>query len=145
MMSQKYIYPSLFQEEEPQESVPGDKKEYDLTNLFERLAKSDFRSRFHLSKQDREYVMEKGLPTIRKHAEDFVAKRLAPAVIPNDGKQTPMRGHPIFLAQHATGCCCRGCLYKWHRIPQGVQLTQNQQDYVVDVLMTWIEKENTGK
>ena len=93
MMSQKYIYPSLFQEEEPQESVPGDKKEYDLTNLFERLAKSDFRSRFHLSKQDREYVMEKGLPTIRKHAEDFVAKRLAPAVIPNDGKQTPMRGH----------------------------------------------------
>ena len=57
MMSQKYIYPSLFQEEEPQESVPGDKKEYDLTNLFERLAKSDFRSRFHLSKQDREYVM----------------------------------------------------------------------------------------
>ena len=49
MMSQKYIYPSLFQEEEPQESVPGDKKEYDLTNLFERLAKSDFRSRFHLS------------------------------------------------------------------------------------------------
>lgn len=96
MMSQKYIYPSLFQEEEPQESVPGDKKEYDLTNLFERLAKSDFRSRFHLSKQDREYVMEKGLPTIRKHAEDFVAKRLAPAVIPNDGKQTPMRGHPVF-------------------------------------------------
>lgn len=110
MMSQKYIYPSLFQEEEPQESVPGDKKEYDLTNLFERLAKSDFRSRFHLSKQDREYVMEKGLPTIRKHAEDFVAKRLAPAVIPNDGKQTPMRGHPVFLAQHATGCCCRGML-----------------------------------
>ena len=115
MMSQKYIYPSLFQEEEPQESVPGDKKEYDLTNLFERLAKSDFRSRFHLSKQDREYVMEKGLPTIRKHAEDFVAKRLAPAVIPNDGKQTPMRGHPVFLAQHATGCCCRGCFFKWHQ------------------------------
>ena len=54
-------------------------------------------------------------------------------------------GHPVFLAQHATGCCCRSCLYKWHRIPQGVQLTQNQQDYVVDVLMTWIEKENTGK
>ena len=72
MMSQKYIYPSLFQEEDPHESIPSEKTEYDLTNLFERLAKSDFRSRFHLSKQDREYVMEKGLPTIRKHAEDFV-------------------------------------------------------------------------
>ena len=60
MMSQKYIYPSLFQEEEPQESVPGDKKEYDLTNLFERLAKSDFRSRFHLSKQDRDECYTSG-------------------------------------------------------------------------------------
>ena len=99
MMSQKYIQPSLFPKEELQEDISSEKKKYDLTNLFERLAKSDFRSRFHLSKQDREYVMEKGLPTIRKHAEDFVAKRFAPAVIPNDGKQTPMRGHPVFLAQ----------------------------------------------
>ena len=120
MMSQKYIYPSLFQEEEPQESVPGDKKEYDLTNLFERLAKSDFRSRFHLSKQDREYVMEKGLPTIRKHAEDFVAKRLAPAVIPNDGKQTPMHGHPVFLAQ-PTPSREPSCLLEWPRREGGRQ------------------------
>lgn len=57
------------------------------------------------------------MDTIRSHASDFVRTRLAPAQIPNDGKQTPMRGHPVFLAQHATGCCCRGCLYKWHRIP----------------------------
>ena len=99
MMSQKYVQPSLFPEEELQEDISSERKEFDLTNLFERLAKSDFRSRFHLSKKDREYVMEKGLPTIRKHAEDFVAKRLAPAIIPNDGKQTPMRGHPVFLAQ----------------------------------------------
>lgn len=99
MMSQKYVQPSLFPEEDLQEDTSSGRKEYDLTNLFERLAKSDFRSRFHLSKKDREYVMEKGLPTIQKHAEDFVAKRLAPAVIPNDGKQTPMRGHPVFLAQ----------------------------------------------
>ena len=102
---------SLYPEEELVEEDSSVRKEYDLTNLFERLAKSDFRSRFHLSMKDREYVMEKGLPTIRKPAEDFVAKRLAPAVIPNDGKQTPMNGHPVFLAQHATGCCCRGCFF----------------------------------
>ena len=111
MVSQKYIYPSLFPEEKLNENISSEKKEYDLTSLFDRLAKSDFRSRFLLSKKYREYIMEKGLPTIRKHAEDFVAKRLAPAVIPNDGKQTPMRGHPVFLAQHATGCCCRGCFF----------------------------------
>lgn len=81
------------------------------------------------------------MDTIRSHASDFVRTRLAPAQIPNDGKQTPMRGHPVFLAQHATGCCCRGCLYKWHRIPAGVRLTEEQQEYIVDVLMAWIERE----
>ncbi len=65
-MIQKYIYPSLFPEEELNENISSERKEYDLTNLFERLAKSDFRSRFHLSKKDREYVMEKGLPTDAK-------------------------------------------------------------------------------
>ena len=107
MMSQKYIYPSLFQEEDPHESIPSEKTEYDLTNLFERLAKSDFRSRFHLSKKDREYVVEKGLPTIRKHAEDFVAKRLAPAVIPNDGKQ--YRIQCPSGSNGKTDCRPRGC------------------------------------
>ena len=116
-------------------------KEYDLTGLFERLSKSAFRSRFHLSKRDKEYIAEKGLETIRTHAEDFVAKRLAPAVIPNDGKQTPMRGHPVFIAQHATGCCCRGCFFKWHHIPAGRQLTREEQQYAVAVLMAWIEKQ----
>lgn len=141
MMSQKYIYPSLFQEEEPQESVPGDKKEYDLTNLFERLAKSDFRSRFHLSKQDREYVMEKGLPTIRKHAEDFVAKRLAQLSYRTTASRLPCVGILFFLAQHATGCCCRGCFFKWHHISAGRALTKEEQEYAVAVLMAWIEKQ----
>lgn len=114
------------------------KRKYDFTNLFGRLSKSAFRSRFHLSQKDREYITEKGLATIRKHAEDFVAKRLAPAVIPNDGKQTPMKGHPVFIAQHATGCCCRGCFFKWHHIPAGRQLTREEQQYAVEVLMEWI-------
>ena len=126
---------------ENKESVTSPDKEYDLTDLFERLSKSAFRSRFHLSKRDKEYIAEKGLATIRKHAEDFVAKRLAPAVIPNDGKQTPMRGHPVFIAQHATGCCCRGCFFKWHHIPAGRQMTREEQQYAVAVLMAWIEKQ----
>lgn len=84
------------------------------------------------------------METVRRHASDFVRERLAPAVIPNDGKQTPMRGHPVFIAQHATATCCRGCLSKWHHIPAGVPLTPQQQDYVVDVIMTWIGREMRG-
>lgn len=148
----KYVELDLFPEEEEEVqriSAPNDSKEqvssanedYDLTDLFVRLSKSSFRSRFRLSAKDKEYVASKGLATIRQHAEDFVARRLAPAVIPNDGKQTPMRGHPVFIAQHATGCCCRGCFSKWHHIPAGRQLTIVEQQYAVAVLMVWIERQ----
>ncbi len=139
---QKYTELSLFAEEAPQEkAVAHTEKTYDLDPLFGRLAQSAFRSRFRLTEKDREYIRAKGLDTIRQHARDFVARRLAPAVIPNDGKQTPMKGHPVFLAQHATACCCRGCFAKWHRIPAGRALTAEEQDYAVAVLMAWIEKQ----
>lgn len=110
-------------------------------DLFSRIAASKFRSRFCLKEADKEYVRQKGMDTIRHHAEDFVAKRLAPAYPKNDGKQTPMRGHPVFVAQHACGCCCRECLQKWHGIPQGKELTLEQQRYVVDTLMEWIRRQ----
>lgn len=114
-----------------------------VDEALERLGRSAFRSKFHLSKQDRAYVAEKGMDTICAHAADFVATRLAPAVIANDGKQTPMRGHPVFVAQHACACCCRGCLHKWYRVPEGVALTEEQQRRIVGLLMAWIEREMT--
>ena len=110
-------------------------------DLFTRLAASAFRSRFQLKASDRQYVREKGMDTIRIHAEDLIRKRLSPAEIPNDGKQTPMRGHPVFIGQHATGTCCRGCLEKWHGIPKGRELTSEEQSYVVDILMQWIGRQ----
>lgn len=116
-------------------------KEQWYKQLFERLGKSKFRSSFHLKQKDIDYINEKGLETIKKHAEDFIAKREAPAHIPNDGKQTPMKGHPVFIAQHATATCCRECIYKWHKIRPGVELSRIQQDYLVDVIMTWIKNE----
>ena len=109
--------------------------------LFEHLGQSKFRSRFHLTQADIDYINSKGLDKIEEHARDFIAKREAPAVIPNDGKQTPMRGHPVFIAQHATATCCRECIRKWHKIRPGKELSQVQQDYLVDVIMTWIKKE----
>lgn len=114
------------------------------TNLFERLSQSKFRRKFHLSEKDFAYIEKKGLDVIEQHARDFVRKRLAPDYILNDGKQTPMRGHPIFIAQHATATCCRGCLYKWHHIEKGRALTDLEQEYIVSVLMKWIEKEIAG-
>ena len=109
--------------------------------LFEGLANSKFRSGFHLKQKDIDYINEKGLDTIRRHAEDFIAKRIAPAKVLNDGKQTPMRGHPVFIAQHATATCCRECIRKWHKIRPGRELSKIQQEYLVDVIMVWIKRE----
>ncbi len=109
--------------------------------ILESLTKSKFRNSFKLKPKDQEYIDIKGLATIEKHAHDFIEKRLSPRIIPNDGKQTPMRGHPVFIAQHATATCCRKCLYKWHRIPMDKELTKEEQDYVVTVIMTWIRRE----
>lgn len=109
--------------------------------IFDRLSKSDFRKKFKLSQKDRLYLEQKGFDTIRSHAVDFIAKRIAPADTPNDGKQTPMRGHPVFTAQHATATCCRGCINKWHKFPKYVQLTKEQQKYLVDLIMEWIKRQ----
>ena len=137
------LFPDLFDEgktpEAPAAAQPT--PEYDLTDLFERLSHSPFRSRFRLKPADIAYIREKGMDTIRSHAADFVRTRLAPAQIPNDGKQTPMRGHPVFIAQHATATCCRECIRKWHKMQPGRELSQVQQDYLVDIIMTWIQKE----
>ena len=86
-----------------------------VSNILERLSVSKFRSKFHLTKKEKEYIHQKGLDIIEKHAQDFIRTRLSQAVILNDGKQTPYRGHPVFIAQHATATCCRGCLAKWHQ------------------------------
>ena len=118
-------------------------KEEWYKQLFEHLEASKFRSSFHLKQKDIDYINEKGLEVIRQHAQDFIAKREAPAVIPNDGKQTPTKGHPVFIAQHATATCCRECIRKWHKMQPGRELSQIQQDYLVDVIMIWIEKELT--
>lgn len=108
---------------------------------LDRLSTSAFRRRFHLSDALRRYAAEKGMDTIRAHAYDFISTRLAPAHPSNDGKQTPLDGHPVFVAQHATATCCRGCLNKWWKVPLGRQLTMQQMDKIVNLIMAWIARE----
>lgn len=110
-------------------------------DILTRLAQSKFRSSFHLKAVDREYIQKKGLEVIESHAKDFIAKRIAVKNPHNDGRQTPMRGHPVFIAQHATACCCRGCINKWHKFPLERELTAKEQEYLVGLIMCWIKRE----
>ena len=110
-------------------------------DILDRLAKSKFRSRFKLGAKELEYIKDKGLDVIHSHACDFIRDRVAPAEPTNDGKQTPMRWHPVFIAQHATATCCRGCIEKWHKLPQHRELTQTEQEYLVSIIMEWIKRQ----
>jgi hypothetical protein len=109
-----------------------------LDQVFARLPSSAFRSRFRLNSKDAAYLAEKGLEAVLAHAGLFIAERLAPAQPENDGKQTPMRGHPAFVAQHATATCCRSCLAKWHAIPAGRALSQDEQAHAVAAIERWL-------
>lgn len=110
-------------------------------NILDRLAMSKFRNSFHLKKKDFDYIELVGIESIKSHAYDFVNQRLKPNNLSNDGKQTPTHGHPVFVAQHATATCCRGCLAKWHKIDNNHELTIQEVDYIVNIISAWILKE----
>lgn len=116
----------------------------DLDQVFSGLARSSFRQRFHLGAREQAYLRDKGFPTVLAHTRDFIGKRLAPAEPVNDGKQTPFRGHPVFIAQHATATCCRICLEKWHGIRRGQALNKEERSHVAAAIERWL-RENAAQ
>lgn len=116
-----------------------------INNMITKLSFSKFRSSFHLKTKDIEYINDKGIQKIQEHAYDFINKRLSDISNVIDGKQTPMRGHPVFIAQHATATCCRNCLSKWHHIDKGRLLTEEEINYVIKIIILWINNEYTKK
>jgi Domain of unknown function (DUF4186) len=112
-----------------------------IDERIEAIGRHPFRARFRLRGRERALVQLRGMPVVRRHAEELLARRLAPAQPDKDGRQTPYRGHPVFVAQHATATCCRTCLERWHAIPKGRALDRDEQAYAVDVICRWIERE----
>ncbi|MFI6041836.1 DUF4186 domain-containing protein [Nocardia sp. NPDC051321] len=113
----------------------------ELDDRLHRIGQHHFRAKFRLRGRDRAVVDLRGIATVRKHAADLITRRLAPAEPSNDGRQTPYRGHPVFVAQHATATCCRTCLARWHDIPAGHPLSDAERAYVVEAICRWIEKQ----
>ena len=109
--------------------------------ILNKLQTSKFRNSFHLKIKEINYINEKGIDKIKSHAIDFINEKLGPASPQNDGKQTPMKNHPVFIAMHACACCCRSCLYKWHHISKNKELTNEEKEYILNLLMLWIERE----
>lgn len=112
-----------------------------IDQALEKLSHSKFRSSFKLTKKERAYIDEKGMDVIYSHTADFVRQKIAPANPANDGKQTPMHGHPAFKAMHATACCCRGCLQKWYKVDPNRDLTEDEQKRITNLITAWINKQ----
>ncbi|MDQ3281272.1 MAG: DUF4186 domain-containing protein [Acidobacteriota bacterium] len=114
----------------------------DLDEAFARLAKSSFRRKFRLQGRELAYLQTWGLAHVLKQAEELLRKRVGPAVIANDGRQTPWRNHPVFVAQHATATCCRGCIEKVHEIPKGHELTREELRHLVAAIERWLQSQH---
>ena len=112
-----------------------------IKEKLQSLQKSKFRSSFHLRKYMINYINEKGLDKIRDDAYFFIQNRISDTSKVIDGHQTPMKNHPVFLAQHATATCCRNCLFKWYKIPKGRLLTEKEINFCVTLIMEWINME----
>lgn len=117
-------------------------KEEILDYYLSKLSESKFRSGFHLNKKMKDYSKNNGYRKIYNDAFEIINNRLNKKVIENDGKQTPMRQvHPVFIAQHATATCCRGCIEKWYKIPKGRELKKEEINFIIELIMKWIERE----
>jgi hypothetical protein len=108
--------------------------------LKKRLEKDGRINKFILGEPEQEYVTSRGMDILRLHATDFVKKRLAPANPKNDGRQTPTKGHPVFIAQHACGCNDRASVEEFFGYELGRELTGDEVDAIVDAILSWIEE-----
>ena len=115
-----------------------------VNNMLNKLSYSKFRSSFHLPRYLKEYVKSKGIDTVKLHAYNLIKRNIGDVNPKNDGRQTPTKNHPVFIAMHACACCCRSCLFKWHRIPKNRKLTEEEINYLVELVIAWIEKEMQG-
>lgn len=108
-------------------------------SVLQTLGRSPFRRKFKLSAAERSELRQFGIDRLLVQAHELVLLHLAPAQPDDDGKQTPFRGNPVYVAQHGTATCCRRCLQKWHQIPQGRVLSSAEQDYIVSVIGYWLQ------
>ena len=113
----------------------------DLDTLFTEFARSSFRRRFALRGAELAYARARHRDAMVRHASELLRTRLFSALPAKDGRQTPYRGHPVFVAQHATATCCRGCLLKWHGIPKGRELTEHEKEHVLRVIQRWLTEQ----
>ena len=108
-----------------------------------RLKSSNFRRKFYLSSNEKQYVVE-NFEIFDQFIKHVINTNLKNKPI-DDGRQTPYSGNPIFKAQHATAPCCRKCIFKWHRIPSYKELSENEINLLTNIILKWLKNNVSDK
>ena len=110
----------------------------EIASIRAKLDRDGRSAKFTLGEAEVEYIQSRGIDILRLHATDFIQKRIAPAEPKNDGHQTPTKGHPVFIAQHACGCNDRDTVETFFSLKKGKQLSEKEVTLIVDVLISWM-------
>ena len=85
------------------------------------------------------YARRKGVSALEVAAEKRVRQTLGAADPYFDGRQTGKSGNPLFYAQHACAACCRKCVEYWHGIEQHKPLSEEEVQYLKELLMLYVK------
>ncbi|OUR96731.1 hypothetical protein A9Q84_10345 [Halobacteriovorax marinus] len=108
-----------------------------LSDTFKRLKRSSVCSKFVLKDHEWDYLANRGLDAILLEGRTLLIKRFSQVDKSHSCKNEPLRHHPIFVALHGTGACCRRSLSKWHGIPKDIELKEKDIFFILLILKEW--------
>lgn len=122
----------------------------DLTDVaftFETMRTEYIRHHFwHVEIDDSslEHARKKGMIALMDDVPKRLMQSIAKANPFRDGTQTPFHGRAVYYAQHATATCCRKCVEEWHAIPRGRALTENELQYLTQLVIRYLQERIRG-
>ncbi|MBN8227237.1 DUF4186 family protein [Corallococcus macrosporus] len=85
------------------------------------------------------HALRKGSILLKAAAKIRIQGSVAKPGHPREGRQTPFSGNILYYAQHSVAACCRKCIEYWHGIDSTKQLSDPEQNYLVDLIMKYVE------
>lgn len=116
----------------------------DVAHTFESLSREWIRHQFWERPFDQRAINHALRKGKRGFREGAAAKRIQQSVgrarHPREGQQTPYEGNVLYYAQHSVAACCRKCVEYWHGIPMGNALTDDEVQYLTQLVLLYVEQ-----
>jgi hypothetical protein len=110
-------------------------------DVFKRLKKSSICNKFTLKEHEWNYLANRGLDAVLLEGRSIIIHRFSEDDSNHNCKNSPLRHHPVLVALHATGCCCRSSLFKWHGVDKEMELREKDIFYILLIIKEWFVRE----